>query len=115
MSFSDPFYTPDYFEYQWEILDFESEDPAVHARGQQALRKRADGGDTGALLVLALLLSLTSSMLERGSTEGWGTLQRLYAHPDDTDMEEAVRRMKEQGHTMDALKKRWQMVDPFRQ
>lgn len=127
MSFSDPFYTPDYFEYQWEILDFESEDPAVHARGQQALRKRADGGDTGALLVLARhylgrryrdadrALGCYLEAMERGSTEGWGTLQRLYAHPDDTDMEEAVRRMKEQGYTMDALKKRWQMVDPFRQ
>ena len=40
---------------------------------------------------------------------------RLYAHPDDADMEETVRHMEARGHTMDALKKRWQIVDPFRQ
>lgn len=124
MSFSDPFYTPDYFEYQWEILDFESEDPREHSRGEQALRQKADAGDTAALLVLARhymgrryrdadrALACYLEAMERGNMEGWGMLQRLYAHPDDTDMEEAVRHMEAQGYSMDALKKRWEIVKP---
>lgn len=122
MSFSDPFYTPEYFKYQLEILDFESEDPREHVRGEQALAQKAEAGETDAMLVLGRHylrgryrdayagLQWYLKAMRRGDAEGWGMLQRFYAHPDDTDMEEALRRMEAEGHTMDNLKKMWQSL-----
>ena len=119
MSFSEPFYHPDYFEFQWEILNFESEDPQAHELGLRQLTEKADAGNRDAMMVLARhflrgryrdadqALKWYLEAMRHGESEGWGMLQRQYAHPDDTDMEEAVRRMEAEGYTIEALRQLW--------
>lgn len=119
MSFSDPFYTSDYFEFMGEILDFESEDPAEHQRGLEALCQVAEQGNVDAMLVLGrhylrgryrdayLALKWHLEAMGHGEMLGYDMLLRQYAHPDGPDMEAAVRRMEAEGYTTDVLKKMW--------
>lgn len=122
MSFSDPFYTSDYFTYQAELLDLESEDPGEHERGLLQLTRMAGQGNTEVMLLLGrhfvrgryrdayLALKWYLEAMRHREQEGWGMLQRYYRHPDDEDMEQAVCRMEAEGYTMDALKQLWQSM-----
>lgn len=117
MSLSDPFYAPEYFEFMEQILDFESQDPATHQRGADALTQLAAQGNTGAMTVLGRhylqgayrdadqALHWYTQALRHGEKLSYSTLARLYAHPDGEDMEQAVARMEAQGVTRQELQK----------
>lgn len=120
MSFSDPFYMPDYFKYQLEILMLESDDLREYEEGVGLLTKKAYAGDTDAMMVLGrhfhngkyrdiyTALKWYIRAVARHNWEGWDRLQRLYAHPEDEETERAVERLTAEGYDLSHLCQLWE-------
>ena len=115
MSFSDPFYSPEYFEYQLEILLLESDDPHEHEQGVDMLIKKAYAGDTDAMMVLGKhfhngkyrdmsnALKWYIRAAESKHWEGQPRVARLYAHPEDEEPVLAIRQLETEGCGQDRI------------
>lgn len=117
MSGSDPFYSPDYFQFQQEILLLESDDPEEHAQGVLLLTQQAQAGNADAMAVLGrhfysgqyrdMYLSLRWYICaaQQKHWEGLSKVMRLYADPEDGQTRQAVIRLKAEGWSDDRIRR----------
>lgn len=108
---SDPFYSPEYFTYQQEILALQSDDPSLREFGIQQLTKMADEGDGAAMLVLARffhygndpnLYAATRAYIKAaqlGCWEAYAVLARFYKYPARENAVECVQRLVSEGYS----------------
>ena len=115
MSFSDPFYMPEYFEFQEEIALLESDDPQEHEQGLSQLTRMAEQGNVDAMVVLGrhfyngryrdmyATLKWYICAAQEKHFEGQARVARLYNHPEDDQTVQAIQKLAEEGYDRDRV------------
>jgi len=118
---SDPFYSPEHFDFLMESVSLESDDPEIHAQGVRELTEKIEAGNTDAMLVLARHylhgkqeyrdiyagLCWYLEMAKHGRWEGVDILLRYYKHPEDEEIRAGMQRLHDGGYTAEVIKQEY--------